>query len=56
MPPDTSPPVGNCYFWEGRRINHVSYSRHWRAFSWRGAGGEWGQFHFRVLLLHMHSV
>lgn len=56
MPPDTSPLVGNCYFWESQRINHVSYSRHWRAFSWRGTGGEWGRFHFRVAVLHTHGV
>lgn len=23
MPPDSSPPVGNSYFWESRRINHI---------------------------------
>lgn len=53
MPPDTSPPVGNSYFWESQRINHISYSRRWRAFSWRGTGSEWGRFHFRVVVLHM---
>lgn len=48
MPLDASPLVGNSYFWESWRINHISYSRRWR-----GAGGEWGRFHFRVLLPHM---
>lgn len=33
MPPDTSPLVGNSYFWESQRINHISYS-----FCWRGTG------------------
>lgn len=41
---DASPPVGSSYFWES--INHISYSRHCRAFSCRGTGGEWGRFHF----------
>lgn len=48
MPLDASPLVGNSYFWESWRINHISYSRRWH-----GAGGEWGRFHFRVLLPHM---
>lgn len=54
MPQDTSPPVGNSYFWES--INHISYPRHWCAFSCRGTGSEWGRFRFQAVLLHMQSV